>query len=195
MRIVRFAMDIKIAEVLGPRLQGEPNGRRHFGRMCEALSGATAGEVILLDFQEVLLVTASWISAMIVPLFRWASGDQIDLFFVFRDARDAEWLDDLKLVAQYNHQCYLVVGGESPPRRAKLVGDLDPGQRTTLEAVLEVGEVTGAELERRRPGEKIRATAWNNRLKDLHEKRLLRRQRRGREQVYAPVVKEIELDG
>jgi hypothetical protein len=186
---------VKITRVLGARLQGEPNGKKHFGRMCESLSGAKSGEVILLDFEGVEIVTASWISAMVVPLFRWAAGEQIDLFFVFGNSLGADWLDDLKLVAEYNRQCYLVAGGESPPRRAVLVGNLDPGQRATLEAVLELGEVTGAGLERRRPQEKVRATAWNNRLKDLYEKRLLRRERRGREQVYCPVAKEIRLDG
>ena len=56
------------------------------------------------------------------------------------------------------------------------------------------GEATGAELERREPGgERVKATAWNNRLKDLYEKRLLRRAKRGREQVYTPVVPEVQL--
>ena len=41
----------------------------------------------------------------------------------------------------------------------------------------------------------IKATAWNNRLRDLYDKRLIRRERRGREQVYSTVLKEIEFDG
>jgi hypothetical protein len=76
-----------------------------------------------------------------------------------------------------------------------LIGSLDPGQRTTLEAVAEFRDVTGAELERRKATERIGATAWNNRLKDLHQKRLLRRTKRGREQVYSPVVEVIEING
>jgi hypothetical protein len=57
------------------------------------------------------------------------------------------------------------------------------------------GEITGAELERQFPEETIKATAWNNRLKDLHNMRLLRREKRGREQVYSPVVAEIAFNG
>src|SRR5207248_1402595 len=79
--------------------------------------------------------------------------------------------------------------------RAVLIGPLDPGQRATLDALLELHEATGAALERLRPDANIKATAWNNRLKDLHDKRLLRRERRGREQVYSPVVAEIVPDG
>ena len=82
-----------------------------------------------------------------------------------------------------------------PPQRALLVGTLDPAQRTCLHAVTSAEEVTGAGLERERPQERIGATAWNNRLKDLFGKRLLQRKKRGREQVYFPVVREIEFDG
>jgi predicted transcriptional regulator len=61
--------------------------------------------------------------------------------------------------------------------------------------VLEAGEVTGAELERLRPQDATKATAWNNRLKDLNKKRLLQRRKQGREQVYYPVIKEIVVNG
>ena len=106
------------------------------------------------------------------------------------------WLDELRLVAEWNHQCYLVGNGRGRAlRRASLVGTLDPAQRTCLEAVTKAAGVTGAGLERQQPGERIGATAWNNRLKDLFQKRLIQRERRGREQVYFPVVREVRLDG
>ncbi len=76
-----------------------------------------------------------------------------------------------------------------------MVGPLDPGQKATLSAVIEFGPVTGAELERQWKAEAIKATAWNNRLRDLYDKRIIRKERRGREQVYSTVLKEIEFDG
>jgi hypothetical protein len=76
-----------------------------------------------------------------------------------------------------------------------LIGPLDPAQRKTLEAVLRSKQITGAELERKFPEEGVGATAWNNRLKDLYTKRLLTRFKRGREQVYSPLMDEIELNG
>ncbi|MBI3468896.1 MAG: hypothetical protein HY000_38315 [Planctomycetes bacterium] len=177
------------------QLQGETLGKRHYARVCELLSEVGQGEVVLLDFKGVDVVTGSWISAMIVPLYRRAADPDIDLFPVLCNA-SADWLDDLALLAKWTHQCYLVADKcTSPPRRATLVGSLDPGQRTTLDAVIELGEVTGAELERQKPNENVRATAWNNRLKDLYEKRLLRRSKRGREQLYSPVVEAIEING
>ena len=106
-----------------------------------------------------------------------------------------ELLDELALVAKYTHTCFLVAKGSMPPRRATLIGPLDAGQQTTLDALLEFQAATGAELKRQKSAEKIEATAWNNRLKDLYQKRLLRRESRGREQVYSPVVKEIVQHG
>jgi hypothetical protein len=128
-------------------------------------------------------------------LFRRAVEDEIDLFPVLCNA-DAEWLDDLKLLAKWTNQCYLLANQcKLPIKRATLIGLLDPAQRSTFDALLEIGEVTGAELERRKPDEKIGATAWNNRLKDLHDRRLVRRNKRGREQVYSPIVEVIEFNG
>ena len=84
---------------------------------------------------------------MLVPLYRRATEDQVDLFPVLVNIAPA-CLDDLLLVAEWNHQCYLhaeSINGE--PTKAVLLGALDPGQESTLKAVLAHGEVTGAELD------------------------------------------------
>ncbi len=188
-------MIIPVAESLGTELQGRVLGRKHFALTCQMLADARPGEIVLLDFNDVELVTGSWVNAMIVPLFRWVSDEQIDLFPVFSRADD-DWLDDLQLVAEWNHQCYLLGNGKArPPRRANLVGSLDPGQQKTLRAMLDIGEATGAQLERQYRKEKAKATAWNNRLKDLYGKRLLMRRKQGREQLYSPVIQDIVFDG
>ena len=125
---------------------------------------------------------------------RWAADSQIDLYPVLLNASE-EYVEDIQLVAEWNHQTYLhAAARKGLPRKAVLLGSLDQGQVATLQHVLDFQEVTGAELERR-TGEPIKATAWNNRLKDLHSKRLLRRTKRGREQVYSPVVREIIFNG
>lgn len=187
-------MIVEMVQEFGPRLQGKLPGRKDYARLCERLSEVPSGSVVFLDFAGVELVSGSWINAALVPLLAWAADERNDLFPAICNANEAI-LDELALVAKYTHSCFVAASGPIPPRRAALVGLLDPGQRSTLEALVELQAVTGAELERQRPAEKIKATAWNNRLKDLFEKRLLRRERRGREQVYSPVVKEITVDG
>ncbi len=188
-------MLVSMSKEFGRQLQGETLGKKHYARMCDLLADTAKGETVLLNFEGVDVVTGSWINAMIVPLYRRMIEPDTDLFPVICNA-DGDWLDDLALVARWTRQCYVVASKCSgPPRTATLIGSLDPAQRTTMEAVIELGEVTGAELERQKGNERIGATAWNNRLKDLHAKRLLRRTKHGREQIYSPVVEAIEING
>jgi hypothetical protein len=187
-------MHLEIAKEFGKHLQGKLPGKRHFARLCDLLSSVPPGSVVLLDFAGVDLVTGSWVNAMFGPFFQWASDEHSDLFPIICNVKD-EWLDELALVADWTHRCFLVATGSTPPRQAVLVGPLDPGQRSTLEAVIELREITGADLERKRPEDGVKATAWNNRLKDLYDKRLLRREKRGREQLYSPIVEEIIFNG
>lgn len=187
-------MVVQMCQEFGPRLQGKLPGRKDYARLCERLSDAQPGSVVFLDFAGVELVSGSWINTALVPLLAWAADERNDLFPAICNATE-DMLEELALVARYTHTCFLVAKGPIPPRRAAVVGTLDPGQRSTLEALVRLQAVTGAELERKRPEEEVKATAWNNRLKDLYEKRLLRRERRGREQVYSPVVREITVNG
>jgi hypothetical protein len=187
-------MIVNMRQEFGPRLAGKLPGKRDYARLCELLTEAAPGSVVFLDFAGVEEVSASWINAALVPLLTWAADERNDLFPAICNSKKG-WIDELALVARYTHTCFLVAEGAIPPRRAVLIGALDPGQLSTLDALVELQAVTGAGLERQRPEEATKATAWNNRLKDLFEKRLLRRERRGREHVYSPVVQEIKICG
>lgn len=188
-------MNVAMATTFGKHLQGKLPGKRHFAKLCDVLSSVPPGRVVDLDFEGVEVVTGSWVNALFVPFFQWAVGEEIDLFPVIANLTVKEWADEFALVADWTHRCFLIGSGKSPLKRAKAVGPLDPGQKTTLSAVIQFGPVTGAELERQWKAEPIKATAWNNRLRDLYDKRLIRKERRGREQVYSTVLKEIEFDG
>lgn len=187
-------MLIQMKTVVGPRLLGRLKGKTDYAKICHELAAVTPGEVVLLDFSGVVLVAGSWANTMLVPLYRQAADTQADFFPVLINVA-SECLDDLVLVAGWNHQCYLHAEKKGNGLvRAVLIGSLDCIQSETLKAVLEYGEVTGARLEQLRTQDETKATAWNNRLKDLYKKRLLRRTKQGREQIYVPVVKEI-MDG
>ena len=186
---------ISVAEQLETTfLQGRPLGRAHFPRLCGLLTEVPNGETVLLDFGEAEMVTGSWINEALVPLFEWASHQRNDVFPVIVNF-DKEWLDELNLVAEWTHNCFLVSQGKRLPKTATLVGKLDVGQRETLRAATTATATTGAKLERSGINEAVRATAWNNRLRDLYQKRLLKREKRGREQIYSPVVQEVTFDG
>jgi hypothetical protein len=131
----------------------------------------------------------------ITPLFHWAAESQHDVFPVL--ARfPGEWLDELELVAQVNGQCYpLADSCEQPIRSLQVVGALDEGLRDTFRSLSSLKTATGAELARQESSVKIQPTAWNNRLKLLHDKRLLIRRKSGRQQIYAPLAEEVRFRG
>lgn len=186
---------ICVASQCGQHLNGRVLAEKNLIDFTTKLASVPQGAIVVLDFSDVAYVTGSWVNAALVPLYLWAREDEHDLFFVFSGVRD-DWLDELQLVAEWNYQCYLVAQSPKEARaKATLVGKLDTAQGRALQAVLEFGQVTGAELERQRPEEDIRATAWNNRLVDLFDKRLVKRIKQGRAQIYSPVVKEITWHG
>jgi STAS-like domain of unknown function (DUF4325) len=194
-REVRMARLIELARSLGPVLQGRLLGRKHFGQVCGMLAETPMGETVVLDFNGVEMMTGSWANEMIVPLYMWAADPRNDLFPVLSNLR-LGWDEELQLLAGWNQQCYLwEQGREGRPTRTVLIGPLDPVYQKTLEAVLRFKQITGAELERKFPEEGVGATAWNNRLKDLYTKRLLVRAKRGREQVYSPLMDQIVPNG
>jgi hypothetical protein len=187
-------MNLRMKKEFGQRLAGRLPGKRDYARLCDLLSDAPPGTIVYLDFADIVDISGSWINAALVPLLTWAADERNDLFPTLCNVKE-ELLDELGLVAKFTHTCFLVATGSIPPRRATLIGPLDAGQQSTLDALLEFQAATGAELKRQKSAEKIEATAWNNRLKDLYQKRLLRRESRGREQVYSPIVKEIVHHG
>ncbi|QDV85586.1 hypothetical protein TBK1r_46000 [Stieleria magnilauensis] len=186
---------IQIAKLLeSDFLQGRPLGRKHFPMLCAELTSLPDGGIVLLDFASVRVVTGSWINEAIVPLMGWLADQRNDLFAVFMNL-DEDCVDELRLISEWTHTCFLLAKGSKLPTKAALAGELDPGQRDTLLAVVANAGVTGAELERLLPDAGVKATAWNNRLKDLFQKRLLRREKHGREQRYWPIVREVVLNG
>ena len=176
-------------------LRGRPLGRKHFAEICEQLAASRPGEFVLLDFKGVKSVNGSWLNAAVAELFRWA-GEESNNIFPVLCRFPLEDLDELDLVAQINGQIYPLADDlVEPVRHVRLIGPLDEALKSTLQAVVERGTITGARLYRENRGEGIGATAWNNRLKDLYDLRLLNRRKHGRRQLYTSVAKEIDFNG
>lgn len=182
-------MVIKIVDALrSAELNGRLAGRRHFAQLCSALASTPPAEVVLLDFSSVQFVTGSWINACMIPLLRWSAEDQHDLYPVVTSLAQT-WLDEFRLVMDLTSECVLIASADLG--KGDLVGSLDPAQEEALGCVQRLGQVTGAGLERQCQGP-VKATAWNNRLKALNRKRLIKRISQGREQLYTPVIKDLK---
>ena len=168
-------------------LSGKIAARRDFARACEAVAGGKAGTTVEIDFSGVKYVSGSWINWMIVPFVGFAADDLNDYYLVISNFPE-DSLDDLHLIANAEHVPFLVRQGEG---EIVIIGDLDPGQLATLKAVKKEKEATGAML----ADATVKATAWNNRLRDLNLKRLLRRRKAGREQFYSLTEPEVQIHG
>src|SRR4051794_29310577 len=120
MRIMSMPCHIGVADQLGTAtLQGRPLGRKHYLRLCELLADMPPGEIALLDFAGVEIVTGSWINEALVPLLRWAADERNDIFPVFLNF-DPAWVDELQMVAEWTHNCFLVARDKILPKAAKL---------------------------------------------------------------------------
>ena len=186
---------MKIVDVLGPELSGRLRGKEHVAMLASRARGEKPGSTLILDFHGVRNVTGSWLSAALVPFFRLMATKEYDLFPIIANV-DQNWIDEFALVGEWNDQIFIVgTLANGVLWDAKLVGSTDQVQYDTFSAVMQYGDATGADLSRTDSGRSTQPTTWNNRLKDLHEKRLLRRRSLGRKQVYTPVIKEISIDG
>jgi hypothetical protein len=187
-------MDVQMAQ-LGTRLSGRPKGIKDYAKVCEHLVSVRPDALVVLDFEGVEYVSASWISAMLVSLHRRAAEASNDFYLLIANFPE-ESVDDLQLVADQARVPFLRINTKKGNKsKASLVGTLDPGQVETLSVVQEMGEVTGAELAMKRSDLGTKGPAWNNRLRDLFEKRLLRRRKQGREQIYQTLVPEVIING
>lgn len=180
---------IIVSEHFGKLLSGKLAARQHFAKACSLLAEVGNGEVVVFDFEGVDYVSGSWINWMLVPLMSYAASDSNDHYPVLINFPLLS-LDDLDLIANAEHTPFLVTTG-SKLRDVVVAGELDPAQAETLMAVQAKGTVTGASL----ANKKVKPTAWNNRLRELNMKRLLRRRKEGREQVYSVVIPEVQLNG
>jgi hypothetical protein len=180
---------------LGKRLLGRPLGQKHYGQLCQLLADAVDGKAVYLDFADVESVNGSWINAAIAPLFPWSGRGQIDVFPILCSFPPKD-RDELELVCQLNSQCFpLAKEAERASRAVELVGPLDPTLEETLRIVVKRGEVTGADLGRDREEAGIGPTGWNNRLRELYERRLVFRKNVGRKQLYSAIAKEVVRHG
>ena len=188
-----MAATFTLAANLGPRLVGRLSGGKAFTALLTVVSDLQRGETFWLDFSGVDVVTASWVSGAIVPLFRHAADQAVDIYPVLAGLPE-ELVEDFVLVAGQTEQNFPHAPG-GPGTTVAPLGELDPSLVQTLRAVVAAGEATGAELARAHPGEKITPPAWNHRLRDLHRRRLLRRRAVGRRQIYSPAFEELIVHG
>jgi hypothetical protein len=189
-------------------------GEQHLGRFLKTLTKSSPslrqpeelGELVVVDFKGIESATGSYLKATVVRLLQLGAAS-----VNARAEQDPDtWLNVYPLVANLNAElsdeldqvlaiqevpCLEVVkAGDDGVIAAKLRGPLDRALRETLRAVEELRSATATALSERFAADaKIATTAWNNRLSDLCVRRLVRRRRVGRQWVYEPVARQVQL--
>ena len=173
-------------------LSGAVAGRRLLSALIADTPSAAAPTPSFLDFSGVEVATASFLRESVIAFRDYARQSLPSIYpavanlnpvvaeeldFYVRSRGDALWGCDLdsqgKVIA------------------ARLIGDLDPTQRATFNAVLESGTISAPELALRFADARIGPTAWNNRLSVLASKGLLVEQRLGKSKSFSSL---LEID-
>lgn len=170
-------------------LPGSIPGRKLLTALIAATPSSNAPTTIFLDFDGIEVATASFLREAVVGFRDYARlslqniypvvanlspAVREELEFFIRARGDALWSCDLDAKGA-------VTG-------ARVIGELDPAQRATFDAVTQLGAVSAPELATRFAEKSIGPTAWNNRLSGLAAKGLLVERRQGKSKSFSPLL-------
>lgn len=138
----------------------------------------------LVDFHGVELVTASFLKSFLIQHLRCESATPILIGLTDETRYEVDSL------LRREGLCALERSSEKASESYDFLGTLDPALQDALVALSQAGPSTATELHRLHQGRlSISITAWNNRLSELHTRRLVFRERQGRQWVYSTPIK------
>jgi hypothetical protein len=178
---------ISIKELAGEKafLSGL-GGKWIYPKLVASIDHREQPSVVFLDFAGIT-VSGSFFSQAILPLRVFAR--RMNAYLVLSNLNpdsldELGWLLDIGTDAVYI--CELDQGDGI--KKARWIGNLDPKQRLTLQALISEKECDAGKLAELFPGEDIRLTGWNNRLAALAKKGLAMEIKDGRSKRYRPVL-------
>lgn len=170
-------------------LSGAIPGRTLLSKLIAATRSSDDPTPAFLDFADVEVATASFLREAVIGFRDYARQSLPNVYpavanplpavaeeleFFVRARGDVLWSCELDPQDR-------VIG-------ARLIGELDPAQRSTFDAVIALGAITAPELAARFESQKIGATAWNNRLSGLAAKGLLVERKQGKTKSFSPLL-------
>lgn len=176
-----------------PRLHGATIGEAHAQQVCDQIANQQdAGDPIILDFTGVEGASASYLKRLIHPFFATSDDPQYlhrEIAPILINVESADLKEELEdYLAGKGRVLILADQNPNPPRFRQLLGHLDGAAADTFRELQEMKKSTAAELYERHREETTNQTAWNNRLAQLVDMRIARRNRVGRFWVYEPTV-------
>jgi hypothetical protein len=170
-------------------LSGGIPGRKLLTALIAVTPPASVPTAAFLDFAGIAVATSSFLRESVIGFRDYARLSLANVYPVAANL-EAAVLEELEFFLRTRNDVFWVcdLGPGEKVSGAKLVGELDPAQRTTFDAVRELGAVTAPELAARYPDQSIGPTAWNNRLSGLAAKGLLVEQRTGKAKSFSPLL-------
>jgi len=170
-------------------LSGGMAGRKLLTALIAATTPPDEPSAAFLDFKGVQVATSSFLREAVIGFRDYARLSLVNVYPVAANLEPAV-LEELEFFLRARNDVFWVcdLDAHEQVSGARLLGDLDPAQRTTFEAVRELGAVTAPELAARYPHQSIGPTAWNNRLSGLAAKGLLVERRAGKTKSFSPLL-------
>jgi uncharacterized protein (DUF58 family) len=188
-------MRIKMQNILGNRseiLAGAINGQKAVTNMLEQINDEPEKpEELFLDFSDVQVATASFLREAVFAFREKVRGRRSNFYPVVANA-NLEVEDELRVLVQSDNSVLMlcVLDRKGRPHKARLVGSLDPKQRLTFDLVQKGVTDAGQLMREHRENEKVKQTAWNNRLAALTALGLVVEMNAGRTKKYRPLFGE-----
>lgn len=188
-------LTIRIANLkpFSPRLHGSTIGGDH-ARQVQALVAdhSQPTDSVVLDFAGVEGATDSYLKRIFNPFFA-SPGDQDsfprEIFPVLTNVDSTDLQEDIEgYLAGKNRVLILADRSEDQPKFRQLLGRLEGAAGETFQELQVMGKSTAAQLFDRHREQSTNQTSWNNRLVQLVEMRIARRNRDGRFWIYEPTV-------
>ena len=165
------------------------SGRTLLSALIAATPSSAGPMPAFLDFTAIEIATASFLRESVIGFRDYARRSLENVYpavanlaptvaeeleFFVRTRGDVLWSCEL--------------GSDDNVVSARLIGELDPAQRSTFDAALELGAITAPELAARFGDQQIGPTAWNNRLSALATKGLLVERKQGKTKSFSPLL-------
>ena len=170
-------------------LSGAMTGRRLLAALMSVTPPPAAPTPAFLDFRGVEVATSSFLREAVIGFRDYTRLTLTDVYPVGANLAPAV-LEELEFFLRARNDVFWVCDVDVNERAsgARLLGDLDPAQRVTFDAVRQLGVVTAPELAARFSDQSIGPTAWNNRLSSLAAKGVLVERKVGKTKSFSSLL-------
>lgn len=170
-------------------LSGGMAGRKLLTALIAATPTVDMPTVVFLDFTGVEVATSSFLREAVIAFRDYARLSLANVYPVAANLASPV-LEELEFFLRARNDVFWICDLDANDwvSGARFLGDLDPAQRATFDAVRDLGAVTAPELAVRFPNQSIGPTAWNNRLSGLAAKGLLVERKVGKTKSFSPLL-------